>query len=81
MVKIKSMKNIPIIETSYYAVNDVEYVAFVDRGMFPYCDRFDFYDKDSKDVVKEITIDNIRYIIKNVIEEDKYFIFQLDRVD
>ena len=50
--------------------------------MFAHSDRLDILgDINPEDEVKEVIINNKKYILKNVIEEDDYFIFQLDEVE
>ena len=79
-MKIIKMNNVITVDTDYYDVDGIETVAYLPRGTFPYCDRLDLLENESNEV-REIEVNSNRYILKNVIEEDVYFILQLDRIE
>lgn len=79
-MKIIKMNNVITIDTDYYNVDGIETVAYLPRGTFPYCDRLDLLENESNEV-REIEVNSNRYILKNIIEEDVYFILQLDRIE
>lgn len=79
-MKIIKMNNVITVDTDYYDVDGIETVAYLPRGTFPYCDRLDLLENESNEV-REIEVNSNRYILKNVIEEDVYFILQLDKVE
>ena len=77
---IREINNVSTAKTDYYSVNDVETIALVPRIMFAHTDRIDILENE-KEGIREIIVNNRRYILKNVIEEDDYYIFQLDEVE
>lgn len=77
---IREINNVSTAETDYYSVNDVETIALVPRIMFAHTDRLDILENEEEGI-REIIVNNRRYILKNVIEEDDYYIFQLDEVE
>ena len=79
-MKIIKMNNVITIDTNYYNVDGIETVAYLPRGTFPYCDRLDLLENESNEV-REIEVNSNRYVLKNIIEEDVYFILQLDRIE
>lgn len=79
-MKIIKMNNVITIDTDYYNVDGIETVAYLPRGTFPYCDRLDLLENESNEV-REIEVNSNRYVLKNIIEEDVYFILQLDRIE
>lgn len=76
---ITKLVNIPVIYTDYFSLKDVEPVAFIDKEFLPLAHRENFYDEDS-DELQEIEINSTRYLVNNWIEEDKYFILQLEEI-
>lgn len=79
-MKIIKMNNVITVDTDYYNVDGIETVAYLPRGTFPYCDRLDLLENESNEV-REIEVNSNRYILKNIIEEDVYFILQLDKIE
>lgn len=77
---IKEINNVATAKTDYYSVNDIETIALVPRIMFAHTDRIDILENEEEGI-REIIVNNRRYILKNVIEEDDYYIFQLDEVE
>lgn len=77
---IKEISNVSTAKTDYYSVNDIETIALVPRIMFAHTDRLDILENEEEGI-REIIVNNRRYILKNVIEEDDYYIFQLDEVE
>lgn len=81
-MRVNRIDNVATAVTDYFSVDSVETIALVPRTMFAHSDRVDILgDMNEEDIVKEIIVNNKRYILKNVIEEDDYFIFQLDEVE
>ena len=81
-MNIKRIDNVATCVTDYYSRDTLETVALIPRTMFAHSDRIDILgDINPEDDVKEIIINNKKHILKNVIEEDDYFIFQLDEVE
>lgn len=79
-MKLIKINNVITVDTDYYNVDGIETVAYLPRGTFPYCDRLDLLENESNEV-REIEVNSNRYILKNIIEEDVYFILQLDKVE
>ena len=77
---IREINNVATAKTDYYSVNEVETIALVPRTMFAHTDRIDILENEEEGI-REIIVNNRRYILKNVIEEDDYYIFQLDEVE
>ena len=77
---IREINNVSTAKTDYYSVNDVETIALVPRIMLAHTDRIDILENEEEGI-REIIVNNRRYILKNVIEEDDYYIFQLDEVE
>lgn len=77
---IREINNVATAKTDYYSVNEIETIALVPRTMFAHTDRIDILENEEEGI-REIIVNNRRYILKNVIEEDDYYIFQLDEVE
>lgn len=77
---IREINNVATAKTDYYSVNELETIALVPRTMFAHTDRIDILENEEEGI-REIIVNNRRYILKNVIEEDDYYIFQLDEVE
>lgn len=77
---IKEINNVATAKTDYYSVNEVETIALIPRTMFAHTDRLDILETEEEGI-REIIVNNRRYILKNIIEEDDYYIFQLDEVE
>lgn len=77
---IREINNVATAKTDYYSVNEIETIALVPRTMFAHTDRIDILE-NKEEGIREIIVNNRRYILKNVIEEDDYYIFQLDEVE
>ena len=81
-MRVNRIDNVATAVTDYFSVDSIETIALIPRNMFAHSDRLDILgDMNEEDIVKEIIVNNKRYILKNVIEEDDYFIFQLDGVE
>ena len=79
-MNILEINNVATAKTDFYSVDVVETIALIPRNMFAHTDRLDILEYEQEGI-REIIVNNRRYILKNVIEEDDYYIFQLDEVE
>ena len=77
---IREINNVATAKTDYYSVNEVETIALVPRTMLAHSDRVDILEQEDEGI-REILVNKQRYILKNVIEEVDYFIFQMDEIE
>ena len=77
---VEEINNVVTAKTDYFSVDVLETVALVPKTLFAHCDRYDLNDINSGDSVKEIKVNGTRYVIKSIVEENDYFIFQMDEV-